>query len=42
MLTTKTYFTSLKDHIALIPRVPIYSKDRVITSPSDRLGLMSP
>lgn len=29
MLTTKTYFNSLKDHIAMIPKNPVFNKDRV-------------
>lgn len=36
----KTYFNSLKDHIALIPQKPIYHKDRVVQS--NRFGLTSP
>jgi hypothetical protein len=36
----KTYFNSLKDHIALLPQKPIYHKDRVVQS--NRFGLTSP
>lgn len=36
MLTTKTYFNSLKDHIAMIPKVPVFNKDRVTSNDPSR------
>lgn len=42
ILTNKTFFVSLKDHIAMIQQNPVYNKERVTSTKSNRLSILPP
>ncbi len=42
ILTNKSFFVTLKEHIAMIPQNPVYNKERVTSTKSNGLSILPP